>query len=50
MFSPLIRLHSCQESRALPLDHAKLRSQEIPENADATGVCQALLSMIRYLR
>jgi len=34
----------------MPPDHAKLCSQEIPENAEANGVCQALHSMIRYLR
>ena len=50
MFSPLIRLHSCQESCTLPPDHARLCSPEMPENAESTGVCQALLSMIRYLR
>jgi len=47
---PLIRLHSCRESCALLPDHAKLCSQEMPENAGATCVCQALHSMIRYLR
>jgi hypothetical protein len=34
----------------MPLDHVKLRSQELPENAEANCVCQALHSMIRYLR
>jgi hypothetical protein len=34
----------------MPLDHVKLCSQEIPENAEANGVCQGLHSMIRYLR
>ena len=34
----------------MPPDHVKLSSQEMPENAEATGVYQALHSMIRYLR
>jgi hypothetical protein len=50
IFSPLIRLHSCQKSYTLPPDHAKLCSQEMPKNAQATGVGKALLSMIQYLR
>ncbi len=31
-------------------DHAKLCSQEMPENAGANVVCQVLHSMIWYLR
>ncbi len=31
-------------------DHVKLSSQEMPENAEANGVCQTLHNMIRYLR
>ena len=38
ILSPLIRLHSCQENSTLPPDHAKLYSQEMPENAEANGV------------
>jgi hypothetical protein len=34
----------------MPPDHAKLGSQEIPENAEANNVCQALHVMIRNLR
>jgi hypothetical protein len=34
----------------MPPDHAKVGSQEIPENAEANRVCQALHSMIWYLR
>ncbi len=34
----------------MPPDHAKLCSPEMPENTEANGVCQALRSMIRYLR
>ena len=34
----------------MPPDHAKLGSQEIPENAEANNVCQALHGMIRNLR
>ena len=34
----------------MPPDHAKLDSQDIPENAEANGVCQALHGMIWNLR
>jgi hypothetical protein len=34
----------------MPPDHAKLGSQEIPENAEANSVYQALHGMIRNLR
>jgi hypothetical protein len=34
----------------MPPDHAKLGSQEIPENAEANSVCQALHGMIWNLR
>ena len=30
-------------------DHAELCQQEISENAEANGACQAWLDMIRYL-
>ena len=33
----------------MPPDHAEMCSQEMPENAEANGACQALLRMIRYL-
>ena len=34
----------------MPPDHAKLCSQEMLENAEENGVCQALHSMIWNLR
>jgi hypothetical protein len=47
---PLLRLYSGEENREMPPDHAQLYSQEMPENAAANGIYQALHSMIRYLR
>jgi hypothetical protein len=39
-------LYGRQESRAMPLDHAELSSQEMREHAEANGACEALLGMI----
>ena len=32
----------------MPPDHAELYLQEIHENTEANGACQALIGMIRY--
>ena len=46
MFAPLPHLHNRRESHAILPDHAELCSQEIRENTEGNGACEALPGMI----